>query len=135
VIGFLSSKVGKDYQKASVCLRLLCEALAKETESPILIMRVLSTGKFENGSHASGMAIDVILGNPVTHIVQLSCSHLNQKFMNHFTKKPIFTFVEEPSNGSNGKRMLDPHIHIQIPFEWKMNPNLFLEAYGYLQHS
>lgn len=132
MIGFSTEKVKEEYLKASVVLRLLVEAYQAETGANVLIYRVNSPTRFEQGVHSTGLAVDIMLPHIPEKELNRACVAMNKKFPAPGTSKQVFTLMADPSNLPNGKRLDTPHVHVQIPFDWKADPRAFLKGHGYL---
>lgn len=133
MIGFTTPKVKEEYHLSSVVLRLIVEALQAATGAGVLIFRVQAPTRFEDGVHSTGLALDLQLLGMEPGAQLIACIEINQKFPVPGAAKNVCTLKADPSNLPNGKRLDTPHVHVQIPFDWKAEPRAFLEAYGYLE--
>lgn len=133
MIGYSTEKIEKEYHQASVVLRLVIEALQEVTGAGILIFRVVAPTRFEQGVHATGLSIDVQVLGTSEKAMLAGCVAVNQRFPVPGAAKQVCTLMADPINLPNGKRLDTPHVHVQIPFDWKADPRSFLEAYGFLE--
>lgn len=130
MITFASEKVHKEWTKAPVALRLVVEYLQECAGTPIQVFRVGAHTKFEKGVHAAGIAIDVNIPL-LEHAMGVACHKVNDRF---FPKGPgvaVATVKENRANFPSGKRADRPHVHVQIPFDWKCAPRRFLNDHGF----
>lgn len=131
MIGYTSEKVQKEWTKAPVALRLVAEALQKAWGGPMFVFRVDSPTKFEKGVHAAGLAMDVDLRGASEAELLAACRDVNNVF---FPKGPgvqVATVKTNRANFPSGARIDRPHVHIQIPFDWKADPRAFLREHGF----
>lgn len=132
MISFSSEKVQKEWSKAPVALRLVVEALALEHAPGVTqVFRIQGHTKFEKGVHAAGLAVDLHFDGCSEERLQGLCRRLNERF---FPKGPgvqVGTVKVNLANFPSGKRSDRPHVHVQIPFDWKTDPRRFLRDHGY----
>lgn len=133
MIGFGSEKVFEEWSKAAVALKLVIEALDLEFGGPLFVVRLTAHTKFEKGVHAAGLAADVELrGIEEKEMVRL-CSLINRRFFARGPGTPVCMVKTNLANFPSGARMNRPHVHVQIPFDWKANTRAFLREHGYTE--
>lgn len=133
MIGHASQKVLAEWQKASVALRLVTEYLDELHGGATLVTRVLAHTKFEKGVHAAGLAMDVQLrGASIERMVSV-CAKVNARFFPRGPGAQCAVVKENVANFPSGARTDRPHVHVQIPFDWKADPRRFLREHGYTE--
>lgn len=135
MIGFTSDKIKEEWTKAPAPLRLVVEAMDQAHGGATFVFRVNSPTRFEGGVHSTGLAMDVQLRGMSPEAMLVLCIEINQRFPVKGPQKQVCTLMADPANLPSGKRMDTPHVHVQIPLDWKADPRAFLREYGYLQGS
>ena len=131
MIGFASEKVEKEWQKATVALKLVVEALDHAFAGASFVFRLDATTKFEKGVHATGLAADIELRGASEDEMLKACQIVNARFFPKGVGVPCATVKTNLANFPSGKRSDRPHVHIQIPFDWKSHPRRFLKDHGF----
>lgn len=132
MIGHASEKVLKQWQKAPVALRLVVEYLDEKFGGGLLVFRIDAPTKFEKGVHAAGLAMDLELRGDA-QAIERACLEVNKRFFPRGPGVQVCTIKENLANFPSGRRADRPHVHVQIPFDWKANPRLFLREHGYTE--
>lgn len=133
MIGFTTPKIKDEYHQTAVPLRLVVEAFQELSGCAVLVFRVSAPTKFEQGVHSTGLALDIKVPLTPVNVLERACIEVNKRFPVPGAAKQVCTLMADPSNLPNGKRLDTPHIHVQIPFDWKAEPRAFLEAHGFLE--
>lgn len=133
MIGFRTEKLKEEWNRAPVALRLIAEALDLAHGGATFIFRVNAPTRFEQGVHASGLAMDVELRGRSVKELNRICQEVNAKFPAKGVARPMCTLMADPVNLPSGKRLDTPHVHVQIPFDYKHDPRAFLRLYGFTQ--
>lgn len=133
MIGFTTQKLKEEWLKAPVALRLIAEALDELHGGGTIVFRVNAPTRFEQGVHSTGLAMDINLIDRSMEELQRIASKINERFRVPGVARQVCTVMADPVNLPSGKRLDTPHIHLQIPFDWKHEPRAFLRAYGYIQ--
>lgn len=132
MIAFSSEKVQGEWTKAPVALRLVVEAMAMlHAPAVVKVFRVQANTKFEKGVHATGIAADLEFDGCSEERMAGLCRRLNERF---FPKGPgvqVATLKTNLANFPSGRRADRPHVHIQIPLDWKCDPRRFLRDHGF----
>lgn len=131
--GFTSDKIQREWSRAAVALRLVVEALAQEWGGVTLLFRLDAPTKFENGVHATGLAADVELHGATEEEMQRVCIAINERFVVKGPGIQVATLKKNLANFPSGRRSDRPHVHVQIPFDWKADPRRFLREHGYTE--
>lgn len=123
-----SEKIKEEYNQAPVALRLIVDAVQFYCPGMATVFRVKGRKQFERGSHHQELAVDLLLHEaPYSDHIH-ACKMVNAKF-----GLTVATAVPAPCNMPSGKRADLPHVHVQIPFDWKADPRSFLKAYGFIK--
>lgn len=133
MIGHSSEKIKDEWDKASVALRLVVEALDQAHGGATFVFRLNAPTRFESGVHSTGLACDVELRGRSSHEISRICCEVNRLFPIRGPGRQVCTLMDDPTNLPGGKRLDVPHVHVQISFDWKHDPRAFLRAHGYLQ--
>lgn len=133
MIGFRTEKLKEEWLRAAVALRLVVEALDEAHGGATFVFRVTAPTRFEHGVHSVGLAMDVELRGLSSEELNKICTFVNARFPVKGVARPVCSLQEDPANLPSGKRINTPHVHVQIPFDWKLEPRAFLEAYGYIK--
>lgn len=131
MIRFKSDKVEKEWSRTPVALRLVAEALDVELGGIQVVFRVAAPARFENGAHASNLALDLEPGCSEDEAVR-ACARVNARFRRPEIDMLVATMKTNLANFPSGRRSDRPHVHVQIPAIWGVAPREFLKAFGYL---